>query len=336
MNKFTSKVGKKMENKTNEYSRRSRKENNKKKKSRGRGCLWIFLILLLIGGGLVLYAYFELRSTTDTIHDDVTEDTIVHTSREKEKVELNRETPFSILLLGIDSGDMGRIERGRSDTIMVMTVNPNTEKTTLVSIPRDTYTEIVGRGFQDKINHAYSFGGPAMSMNSVQNFLDIPIDYYVSVNMKGIQQIVDAVGGITLTPTLSFNQSGFSFVKDQPTQMDGEMALAYSRMRKIDSDYGRQGRQREVVLETLSKVASFNSVLNYQSVLQTMEDNVLTNLAFDELVNIFLNYRTALTNIEQIQLEGSGQRMGGIYYEIIPEEQVQEVSSQLKTQLEID
>ena len=329
-------MGKVVENNTNEYSRRNRKKQNKKKKKSRRGCLWFFVILLLIGLGLGVYAYLELRSTTDTIHETVEEEAITHTSREKEKVELNRKTPFSILLLGIDSGDMGRIERGRSDTIMVMTVNPNTEKTTLLSIPRDTYAEIVGKGIQDKINHAYSFGGPAMSMNSVQNYLDIPIDYYVSVNMKGIQQIVDAVDGITLTPSRSFNQDGFSFVKDQPTNMNGEMALAYSRMRKLDSDYGRQGRQREVVLETLNKIASFNSVLNYQSVLQTMEDNVLTNLSFDELVSVFLNYRTALTNLEQLQLQGSGQRMGGIYYEIIPEEQLQEVSQELKTQLEIE
>lgn len=324
-----------MEN-NNEYSRRNRKTKKNKRKKGRRGCLWIFIVLLLIGLGLGVYAYLELRSTTDTIHETVEDDTITHTSREKDKVELNKKTPFSILLLGIDTGDMGRLERGRSDTIMVMTVNPNTEKTTLLSIPRDTYAEIVGKGFQDKINHAYSFGGPAMSMNSVQNYLDIPIDYYVSVNMKGIQQIVDAVNGITLTPSRSFNQDGFSFVEGQPTQMSGEMALAYSRMRKLDSDYGRQGRQREVVLETLNKIASLNSVLNYQSVLQTMEDNVLTNLSFDDLVSVFLNYRTALTNLEQLQLQGSGQRMGGIYYEIIPEEELREVSQELKVQLEIE
>ena len=175
-----------------------------------------------------------------------------------------------------------------------------------------------------------------MAMNTVQNFLDIPIDYYVSVNMKGIQQIVDAVGGITLAPSRSFNQDGFSFVKDQPTAMDGEMALAYSRMRKLDNDYGRQGRQREVVSETLNKITSLNSVLNYQPVLKTMEDNVLTNLTFDELTNIFLNYRGALTNMEQIQVQGSGQRMNGIYYEIIPQEQVNEISANLQKQLEID
>ena len=322
-----------MEDNINEYSRRN-KEKNKKK--RGRGCLWSFLILLLVGACLVIFAYFRLKSTTDMIHDDVTKDTIVHTSREKEKLQLNRDTPFSILLLGIDTGDKGRVDRGRSDTIMVMTINPKTNQTTLLSIPRDTYTEIVGKGFQDKINHAYSFGGAAMAMNSVQNFLDIPIDYYVSVNMKGIQQIVDAVGGITLTPSRSFKQDGFSFVEGQPTAMDGEMALAYSRMRKLDNDYGRQGRQREVVSETLNKITSLNSVLNYQPVLKTMEDNVLTNLTFDELTNIFLNYRGALTNMEQIQVQGSGQRMNGIYYEIIPQEHVNEISANLQKQLEID
>ena len=67
-----------------------------------------------------------------------------------------------------------------------------------------------------------------------------------------------------------------------------------------------------------------------------MEDNVLTNLSFDELTNIFLNYRSALKNIEQIQVEGSGQRMNGIYYEIIPQEQVNEISANLQKQLEID
>lgn len=322
-----------MENNTNELSRRSRKE--KENKRRGCGCWWIILILLLALGGIFLFAYFELRGTTDTIHTDIKEETETHSSREVEEVDLNRESPFSILLMGIDTGDYGRLEQGRSDTMMVMTVNPNTESSTLVSIPRDTYTEIVGKGIMDKINHAYAYGGPAMSINSVQNLLDIPIDYYVSVNMKGIQQIVDAVGGITLTPSSSFSQSGYTFVAGQSIHMDGEMALAYSRMRSIDSDYGRQGRQREVVLAIVDSIASIDTILNYQAVLQTMEDNVATNLIFDEMVSIFMNYRSAINSIEQIQMSGYGQMMGGVYYEIIPDEEINRISSHLKTELEI-
>lgn len=327
-----------MENNTNELSRRNRNNNNNnknRKKKRGRGCWWILLLFLLVIGGIFTFFYFELKGTTDNIHEDIEEEKVVHSSREEQTVNLDRKSPFSILLMGIDTGDFDRVEQGRSDTMMVMTVNPNTNKTTLVSIPRDTYTEIVGRGTLDKINHAYAFGGPAMAINSVQNLLDIPIDYYVSVNMKGIQQIVDAVGGITVTATNTFNQSGCSFVKGQNYQMDGQMALAYSRMRNVDGDYARQGRQREVVLATVNQIASFDTILNYQSVLQTMEDNVSTNLKFDEMVSVFLNYRSAITNIEEVQMSGSGSTMGGIYYEIIPEEEINRISGLLKSELEI-
>lgn|SRR5699024_4284419 len=322
---------------------RSRRTKTGKNKKRKRGCWRIILVVLLIIVGIFVYAYYELRKTTDTIHSDIDADRITHTSRETDQVDLDGDA-FSILLLGIDTDDdragqnSSNKMQGRSDTIMVMTVNPKTQKTTLVSIPRDTYTEIVGRGTQDKINHAYAFGGAAMSINSVQNLLDIPIDYYVSVNMEGIQQIVDAVGGISITPSMTFSQSGYDFVEGQTMKMDGAQALAYSRMRYEDpqGDYGRQARQREVVLTTLSKVASFNSILNYQSVLNTMEDNVLTNLTFDEMVSMFMNYRTALTNIEQLQLSGYGTNMGGIYYEIISDEEIGSVSQQLKTELGIN
>lgn len=323
-----------MENNTNEMSRRSRKHSRKKRKGR-RGCLWIIVVLFLILLGIGVYVYFELRSTTDTIHSDVTEETIQHESRTEKEVDLGGESPFSILLLGIDTGDMGRVDRGRSDTMMVATMNPNTNKTTIVSIPRDTYTEIVGRGTMDKINHAYAFGGPAMSINSVQNLLDIPIDYFVSVNMRGIQQIVDAIGGITVTPTQTFSQSGFQFTEGQSTQMDGQMALAYSRMRSLDGDYARQGRQREVVVAIVDKIASFNSIMNYQSILETTENNVLTNMQFNEMVNVFMNYRGASGNVEQIQMSGSGTMMNGVYYEIIPDEEILSISQQLKSELEL-
>lgn len=331
-----------MEEKTNGMSRSNRNQGKKGRK-RKRGCWRILLVLLLIIFGILFYIYYELKQTSDTIHSDVDDDRIIHTSREDDQLDLDGDA-FSILLLGIDTDDDRAGEgstdkmQGRSDTIMVMTVNPKTEKTTLLSIPRDTYTEIVGKGFEDKINHAYAYGRAAMSMNTVQNLLDIPIDYYVSVNMEGIQQIVDAVGGIDITPSMTFNQSGYSFTEGQPMHMDGAQALAYSRMRYEDpqGDYGRQSRQREVVLTTLSKVASFNSILNYQSVLDTMEDNVMTNLTFNDMVDMFLNYQSSLNNIEELQLSGYGTKMNGVYYEIISEEDIAEASQQLKSELNLN
>src|SRR5699024_5958228 len=131
-----------MEENTNGMSRSKRMQKGGKKKR--KGCLKVLGVILFIVLGIFLYAYFELRQTTDTIYSDVDKDRITHSSRENKKVDLNGDA-FSILFLGIDTGDMGRMEQGRSDTIMVMTVNPETENSTLVSIPRDTYTEIIGR-----------------------------------------------------------------------------------------------------------------------------------------------------------------------------------------------
>lgn len=89
--------------------------------------------------------------------------------------------------------------------MIVLTVNPNDKSMQMVSIPRDTRTEIIGKGFDDKINHAYAFGGPEMSIATVENFLDIPIDYFVQVNMESFKDIVDAVGGVTVNNKLEFS-----------------------------------------------------------------------------------------------------------------------------------
>lgn len=316
----------------NDMSRTERIDQNKKQKRK-----WprVLLIVALLFGSFLTYGYYRLQKTSDTIYSDVEKDE--HPSRGDNVVDLKGKKPFSILLMGIDTGDKGRVDKGRSDTMMVMTVNPTNKRTTLVSIPRDTRTEIIGKGFQDKINHAYSFGGPTMAINTVQNLLDIPIDYFVSVNMAGMQQIVDAVGGVSVTPKISFTQDGFSFVKGETIKVNGEAALAYSRMRKQDpeGDFGRQERQRELVLAILKQGTSLDSILNYQSVLETMENNLQTNLEFNEMVSIFLNYSSSLANINQIQMNGEGTRINDIYYLEIPEDVLSEISTELKTELEI-
>lgn len=313
------------------------KKSGKKKPSfmKKLGCSIgiIFLVLLIAAGIFVWKVYSDVTSTTDEIYQDVDKNEL-----REDPVEVGNKEPFSILLLGVDTGDLGRTEQGRSDTMMVMTVNPNTNQTSIVSIPRDTYTEIIGRGTMDKINHAYAFGGVSMSMNTVQNLLDVPIDYYVEVNMQGVKDIVDTLGGVQVTPDLSFDYDGYSFVEGQTTTLDGDAALAYSRMRYDDpnGDYGRQARQRQIIVAAMSKVASLSTIMNYQGVLGTLENNMQTNLTFDNMVSIFNDYRGAASNVEQIQLQGAGTKIDGIYYAIIDDNELATVSETLKTQLEIE
>lgn len=302
-------------------------------KKLGCGIGIFFLILLLAVGIFIFKVYSDVTSTTDEIYQDVEKE-----ERRQDPIEVKNKEPFSVLLLGVDTGDLGRTEQGRSDTMMVLTVNPNTNQTSIVSIPRDTYTEIIGRGTMDKINHAYAFGGVSMSVNTVQNLLDIPIDYYVEVNMQGVKDIVDALDGVQVTPSLSFNYDGYSFVEGQTTTLDGNAALAYSRMRYDDpnGDYGRQARQRQIIMAAMNKVASLSSIMNYQGILGTLENNMQTNLTFDNMLSIFNNYRGAVSNIEQIQLEGSGTKIDGIYYAIVDDGELAAVSGSLKEQLEIE
>jgi len=321
--------------------RKVKKKPKRKKKSRRKGCLIgcliFFLILAVIGAVFAFFVYRNVQNTSDQIYSGIEEEQVTHQSRENNSVDVSSGDPFSILLMGVDTGAEGRSGQGRADTMMVMTVNPNTNQTSIVSIPRDSYVDIPGVGM-DKINHSYAFGGTSLAVNTVQNLFNMPIDYYVSVNMEGLQQIVDALGGITITPSMSFTSGDYSFTEGQPTQMDGDMALSYVRMRYEDpqGDYGRQARQRQVVQGIISSIASIDSIFNYQDVLSVLGNNMQTNMAFGDMVNVFTNYRSAISNMEQIQMSGSGTMMNGVYYDIIPDSELNRVESIMHEQLELN
>ena len=313
--------------------KKPRKKKSSLMKKVGYSIGIIFLVLLVAGGLFAWKVYSDVTSATEEIYQEVEK----NETRQK-SVEIENKEPFSVLLLGVDTGDLGRTEQGRSDTMMVVTVNPTTDQTSILSIPRDTYTEIVGRGTMDKINHAYAFGGVSMSINTVQNLLNVPIDYYVEVNMQGVKDIVDTLGGVQVTPPLSFDYEGYTFTEGQTVTLDGDTALAYSRMRYDDpnGDYGRQARQRQIIMAAMNKVASLSTITNYQGILGTLENNMQTNLTFDNMISIFNDYRGAASNVEQIQLEGAGTKIDGIYYAIIDDNDLSETSSLLKEQLEIE
>ena len=295
----------------------------------------LLCLFLLVVGGLGVYAfkvYRDVTNTTDNIYEKVDKDEV-----RKEPVDVDKgKDPFSVLLLGVDTGDLGRTEQGRSDSIMVVTVNPNTNESKIVSIPRDTYTEIIGQGTTDKINHAYAFGGTSMAVNTVQNLLNIPIDYYIEVNMQGVKDLVDAVGGVDVNSPLEFKQNGFEFTKG-PVHLDGEKALAFSRNRYDDptGDYGRQGRQRQVIEAVVKKAATFSTLTNYKDILNALQNNMKTNLTFDNMYDIQAKYKAAAGNIEQVQMQGTGEMINDISYQIIAPDELARVSGILRNNLEL-
>ncbi|EGO8233388.1 LytR family transcriptional regulator [Enterococcus faecalis] len=287
----------------------------------------IILVLFLAVVGMGAKLYWDVSKSMDKTYETVERS-------KKSQVNLNNKEPFSVLLLGIDTGDDGRVEQGRSDTTIVATVNPRDKQTTLVSLARDTYVDIPGQGKQDKLNHAYAFGGASLAMDTVENYLNIPINHYVSINMAGLKELVNAVGGIEVNNNLTFSQDGYDFTIGK-ILLDGEQALSYSRMRYEDpnGDYGRQERQRKVIEGIVQKVLSLNSVSNYQQILTAVSDNMKTDLSFDDMKKIALDYRSAFGKVKQDQLQGTGFMQDGVSYQRVDEQELTRVQQELKNQL---
>ncbi|OLO27372.1 LytR family transcriptional regulator [Priestia megaterium] len=319
-----------MEEQVQSSNARRRKRKKPKKKRAFKIILGIILILILGVAGYAYSIWHSVEKTFTQTHEPLKRDV---SEKRSTKVSLANGDPISILLLGVDqrAGD-----RGRSDSTILMTVNPKTQSMKMVSIPRDTRTEIVGKGTQDKINHAYAFGGVDMAVNTVEKFLDVPVDYYVQVNMESFKDIVDAVGGVTVNNTLAFDYDGYSFQKG-PLKLDGKEALAFTRMRKQDprGDFGRQQRQRQVIEGVIDEGASVQSLTNYGTILDAIGQNVKTNLTFDDMKQIQSNYKDARKNSEQLQIDGKGEKINGIYYYAVSDDTRNQLSAELKESLNL-
>jgi polyisoprenyl-teichoic acid--peptidoglycan teichoic acid transferase len=311
-------------------SRIDKNTSKKKKRKWLKILIFSFVLLFLVVGGYVYSVYNSLSKAVDTMHEP-----LERGKSEKRSKELSfaKAEPFSVLLMGVDER---KGDRGRSDSLIVLTVNPNKNSVKMLSIPRDTRTEIIGKGKEDKINHAYAFGGVDMTMATVENFLDIPIDHFVQINMEGFKEIVDAVGGVTVQNDLDFTHEGTHFPKGELT-LNGAKALKYSRMRYEDprGDFGRQARQRQIIQAVIKEGASLSTITNYGDIFNALGNNVKTSLKFDEMVTIQRKYKAASKDIQQEQVKGNGTKIDGIYYYIVPNEEKSRIQTLLKEQLEI-
>lgn len=295
---------------------------------------WILGIigLLVVAGGIYAYTiYSDVSNTLNAVHKPLDRD---KSEKRDQKVDIADQKPISILLMGTDQRES---ETSRSDSLMLFTLNPQKKSMKITSIPRDTYTEIIGKGKKDKINHAYAFGGIDMSVKTVENFLNVPVDHYIEVNMAGFKDIVDAVGGVDVNNDLEFTSRGSHFAKGN-IHLNGETALKYTRMRYEDprGDFGRQMRQRQVIQAVIKKGASVSSLASYGDVLKAIEKNVKTSLTQDQMFDIQKNYKDCMQNSEEIQIPGDGHKAAdGIWYYYVPDASKQDITNKLRMHLEV-
>ncbi|ASF40833.1 transcriptional regulator LytR [Halobacillus halophilus] len=297
---------------------RSERYKKKRKRKRALKILLAALAVFLIAGGIFIFKLFnDVRTTiNDDLHEDVS---TIDTDETKEKVD--KKEPINILLLGVDEREN---DVGRSDTMIVMTLDPNNNQMQMVSIPRDTRVEIAGDGRTTRINHAYAYGGSDMAVDTVENFLDIDLDYYIKVNMEGLSQLVNAVNGVTVQNDRAFSAGGHSF-KEGTIELNGEEALAFVRMRKNDpsGDLGRNERQRQVIQGIIDKGASIGVVNKIGDILDVLGDNVNTNMQFEDMRRLAANYRSARQNTSSYQMSGEGRMINGMYLMIMSDQEIQ-------------
>lgn len=244
---------------------------------------------------------------------------------------LDRKDPFCILLLGVDERPR---DRGRSDTMILLSIQPAKHSVLAISIPRDTRVLIPERKAYGKINHAYAFGGTALSVAAAERLFGVPIAYYMKTNMEGIVDIVDTVGGVDVDNPRPFTYEGVAFPQGEQ-HLDGRNALLYVRMRKEDpnGDFGRTQRQRQLLSSIIDQVVSFRSIGKLPRILSELSEDVRTNLTSGAIFDLATEYKPEIERIDTLYLNGTGKILGGIYYYLVQPEDRKKIQDQLLAHL---
>lgn len=265
-------------------------------------------ILALAITGLIYATYLFSSIKTEIISTNDKDLGITETTPKQTKDIKN------FVLYGIDSTDG---KKGRSDAIMVVTVDTINTKIKLSSIPRDSYVNIPGYGM-DKINHAYAFGGPELAIKTLNTNFNLDVRYFATVNFDSLPKIIDSLGGVSITITDSESTQISGISKGGTYLLNGNQALAFTRIRKLDSDFERGRRQRDVVQAMITKMLGA-SALSYPNIISKIMPEITTNMTTGQILETAYSIvSNKISNIEQTRFPaedlGRGQMIKGVYY----------------------
>lgn len=267
--------------------RKKRKKHGKAKKAILVVLAVIVVLCVAVGAAAALY----MNSISDSMKMDSEQQSELDTVLSESTVQ----EPYYVLLLGSDAreGDTA----SRSDTMILVRVDANVGKATLVSIPRDTKVEIEGHGTQ-KINAAYAFGGPAGAVEAVENMSGIEISHYAEIHFDELEKAVDQLGGIWVDVPVSSNQTGSSHSKYQFSagmqKMSGDQVLSFARERYgyNEGDFQRAENQRIVVQSLADAVLSLPPT-DLPGTVQSLANCISTDYSLNELIELAQTFQQA-------------------------------------------
>lgn len=252
-----------------------------KKKNYNRLIALIIILVALIGG-LIYYLY-----TND--NEDAAS-----------TVTTQQSNAINIMIMGVDrrADDVGR-----SDTLMVLTYNPTNKKASLLSLPRDTRVHIEKNDY-DKINHAYAYGGHELTKKTVEAFLNVPVDYYVMIDVHAFEKIIDAVGGVDIDVEKRmyyedpWDDDGGLVIDLYPGKqhMDGKTAIQYVRYRDGEGDIGRITRQQKFIKAFMSQIISPSILPKLPEIIQNISSAIQTDMPIDKMISLMTDLPTVQQN----------------------------------------
>ena len=252
-----------------------------KKKNYNRLIALIIILVALIGG-LIYYLY-----TNDNEDAAPT-------------VTTQQSNAINIMIMGVDrrADDVGR-----SDTLMVLTYNPADKKASLLSLPRDTRVHIEKNDY-DKINHAYAYGGHELTKKTVEAFLNVPVDYYVMIDVHAFEKIIDAVGGVDIDVEKRmyyedpWDDDGGLVIDLYPGKqhMDGKTAIQYVRYRDGEGDIGRITRQQKFIKAFMSQIISPSILPKLPEIIQNISSAIQTDMPIDKMISLMTDLPTVQQN----------------------------------------
>lgn len=298
----------------------------KKKKKKGSTVKRVFitllvLIVLLTSGFFLIYNQLLGDINSVDITDSAEELNISSELLQNKKI-------INIALFGIDTRDKD-YDSARADTIMIASVDKVHKKLKLTSVMRDTYISIPGKKY-DKINHSYAFGGPELTIKTLNQNFDMNIKDYVTVNFTALEKIVDAVDGVEIEiksseiESLNHNLQELDYVNNTNSQkilsggtqiLNGSQAVAYSRIRKVgNGDYERTQRQRTVLQKVVTKVLNKKSLPHVLTLIETLSPYIETSLSKGEMIGLATSiFTSGIDGMEDARLPLDNHVKGGMW-----------------------
>lgn len=238
---------------------------------------------------------------------------LITKKKKKEEVNVSTSKPFILYISGIDT--YGKISSvSRSDVNIVAVVNPDDGKVLLVSIPRDYYVNLHKNGQKDKLTHAGLYGIDE-SVTTIEDLLDIDINYYLRLNFSTLTKSIDLLGGVDVYSDMTFNPTANPSltIKEGINHMDGDMALAFARERYQyrTGDRHRGQNQQAIIIAVIKKLSNPSVITKYKDLLNSLDGTFETNMDYKNITNLVkLQLDKKIDwDISSISLDGTGSMM---------------------------